>query len=93
MVEFKHFEEFEVKVSVNEPVFTTTVVCRLLEIPRWVLRELDKEKIISPPREKGQARLYSKRQLRKLMYVWHLMSECGVNINGIKVILEREIQD
>jgi len=50
---FEEFREFEIEIKLDEPVFPTSVVCKLLDIPRWVLRELDKEKIISPPREKG----------------------------------------
>lgn len=83
---FEEFEEFE--IDLDEPVFPTSVVCKLLNIPRWVLRELDKNKIISPPRKKHRARLYSKRQLKKLTFIWHLMDKEGVNIKGIKVILK-----
>lgn len=82
------FEEFEIEIESEEPVFPTTVVCKLLNIPRWVLRELDKESIVSPPRKKNRARLYSKKQLKKLNFVWHLIDEKGVNFKGVKVILQ-----
>ena len=46
---------------------------------------------MSPPRKReGQARLYSKRELKKLDQVWYLMSERKVKADGIKVILEIE---
>lgn len=85
----KDFEEFF--ISVDEPVFTTGVVCKLLSMPVWVLKQLDSEGIVSPPRERaGQSRLYSKRELKLLDQIWYLMSERRVKVDGIKVILEME---
>lgn len=81
-------DEFE--IDFDEPVFTTTVVSRLLDVPVWVLKRLDTAGVVSPPRETGQARLYSKRELMKVKKVWHLMEERHVTINGVKVILEIE---
>lgn len=86
LVEFQEFF-----ISPDEPVFTSGVVCKLLEIPIWILKQLDREGIVSPPRQsEGQSRLYSKRELKKLDRVWHLMNERKVKVHGIKVILEME---
>ena len=83
------FEEFF--IAVDEPIYTTGVVCRLLSIPIWVLKQLDSAGIVSPPRQTaGQSRLYSKRELKKLDQVWYLMNERNVKVDGIKVILEME---
>lgn len=82
------FEEFF--ISIDEPIYTSGVVSRLLNIPVWVLKQLDGENIVSPPREQGKSRLYSKRELKKVDYIWRLMSEKNVNIGGIKVIIEFE---
>lgn len=85
----EEFEEFF--VAVDEPVYTTGVVCKLLTIPIWVLKQLDSAGIVSPPRQAtGQSRLYSKRELKKLDQVWYLMNERKVKVDGIKVILEME---
>lgn len=77
-------------VPFEEPVFTSGVVCRLLSIPVWVLKQLDKEGIVKPSRQPGKARLYSKKELKKLQYVWYLMEKRDVKVGGIKVILEME---
>ncbi len=59
------FDEFF--IHPDEPVFTTGVVCRLLTIPIWVLKQLDSAGIVSLDRiNTGQSRLYSKRELAKL---------------------------
>jgi DNA-binding transcriptional MerR regulator len=85
-------EDFEeVKIDPDEPIFTTGVVCKLLEIPVWVLKQLDKEGIVSPLRKnEGEARLYSKRELKQVQHCWVYMSEHGVKIPGLKVILKME---
>ena len=80
----------EVKVAEDEPVFTSGVVSRLLEIPIWILKQLDREKVVSPPRVKGKSRLYSKKELERINHVWYYMRERGVNVGGVKVILEME---
>jgi MerR family transcriptional regulator/heat shock protein HspR len=77
----------------NEPVYTSGVVCRLLGIPVWVLKQLDRERVVSPSRTKGRSRLYSSRELKKLEKVWYFMSERRVNVHGVKYILEMEVEN
>ena len=87
--EIEEFKEFF--IAIDEPIYTTGVVCRLLAIPIWILKQLDSAGIVSPPRHAaGQSRLYSKRELKKLERVWYLMSERNVKVDGIKVIIEME---
>jgi|GEM_PF-3223944 len=85
-------EDFdEVQIGPDEPIYTTGVVCKILRIPVWILKQLDKEGIVSPPREKeGQTRLYSKRELKMLQRCWYYMNQHNVNIPGLKVILKIE---
>lgn len=81
----------EVEISQDEPVFTTGVVCRLLHIPVWVLKQLDSEGIVCPPRRNAAtARLYSRRQLNEVKHCWYYLHEKKVKINGLKVILQIE---
>lgn len=81
-------ERFE--IPDDEPVFTSGVVCRLLEIPVWILKQLDRENVVRPPRRKGRSRLYSKREMEKIRHVWYYMRVKRVNVHGVKVILEME---
>jgi DNA-binding transcriptional MerR regulator len=81
----------DIIIDLDEPVFTTGVVCRLLDMPVWVLKQLDREAIVSPPRKKeGQARLYSKRELKMVKHCWYYINEYGVKVSGLKVILKIE---
>jgi DNA-binding transcriptional MerR regulator len=86
----KSFELDEVEIEMDEPVFPTGVVCRLIKMPLWVIKELDAEGIVSPPRKKGGDRLYSKTDLNRLNHVWNLMQKRNVTIGHLRVVLEIE---
>lgn len=77
-------------VNIEEPVYTSGVINKLLGIPVWVLKQLDKENIIRPPRKKGKSRLYSKNELNKLSHIWYIMKEKKIKVSGLKYVLEME---
>lgn len=81
---------FDIHISPDEPVYVISVVSKLVELPVWTLRQLDKAGIVRPKRIGKKSRLYSLKDIRKLEYVHYLMEEKGVNIRGIKIILEIE---
>jgi len=74
----------------DEPVYVISVAAKLAELPSWTLRVLDKEGIVCPQRTSKDRRLYSDRDIAKLARVRYLMEERGVNLNGVKLILEME---
>ncbi|MDD5725049.1 MAG: MerR family transcriptional regulator [Candidatus Omnitrophica bacterium] len=86
--EVKYGENFE--IGADEPVYTSGTVCRLIGIPVWVLKQLDKEEVLSPRKKKGNLRLYSKRELDKLNHIWYIMKEKRIKVTGLKYVLEIE---
>lgn len=80
-------KKFDLEINPEAPVYIIGVVSELLAIPVWTLRKLDDMGVVKPKRM-GKARCYSKNQIKQLNYVQYLMTEKGVNISGIKVILE-----
>lgn len=84
------FEDFDVEINPETPLFIISVVSDLLDIPIWTLRRLDEMGIIKPKRIGKKTRCYTRRQMKKLNYIHYLMEEKGVNISGVKVILEIE---
>ncbi|MDD3374112.1 MAG: MerR family transcriptional regulator [Candidatus Omnitrophica bacterium] len=88
----KNSEDFEeVYIEPDVPIYTTGIVCKILKIPIWVLKQLDKEGIVSPARKnEGESRLYSKRELKEAQRCWFFMEKHSVKIPGLKVILEME---
>lgn len=84
---------FSLKIAPDEPVYVISVVCKLVDIPIWTLRQLDKAGVVRPKRLGKKNRLYSLKDLKKLEYVHYLMEEKRVNIHGIKIILETEEEE
>ena len=81
---------FDIYISPDEPVYVISVVSKLVDLPVWTLRQLDKAGIVRPKRIGKKSRLYSLKDVKRLEYVHYLMEEKRVNIHGIKIILKGE---
>ena len=81
---------FDIHISPDEPVYVISVASKLVDLPVWTLRQLDKAGIVCPKRIGKKSRLYSLKNIKKLEYVHYLMEDKRVNIYGIKIILEKE---
>ncbi|MFH1201266.1 MAG: MerR family transcriptional regulator [Candidatus Omnitrophota bacterium] len=84
---------FDIHISPDEPVYVISVVSKLVDLPAWTLRQLDKCGIVCPKRIGKKSRLYSLKDVKKLEYVHYLMEERRVNISGIRIILEMEVKE
>lgn len=85
----KSLQDFELNINPEDPVFIISVVSQMVKIPIWTLRKLDEMGVVCPKRIGTKTRCYSKMQVVRLNYVYHLMNEERINISGIKFILER----
>jgi MerR family transcriptional regulator/heat shock protein HspR len=72
------------------PVFAISIAAELSGLHPQTLRQYDKLGIVSPSRQGGSRRLYSRIDIAKLKYVAQLTSE-GVNLEGVKRILALEL--
>jgi MerR family transcriptional regulator/heat shock protein HspR len=90
-------EQFGLNIEEDEPVFPVNVVCQLAQLNYWTLHEIIKEGIIDQPikstkslKAKGPAKkkLFSCQDVKVLKYVHYLMEEKGVNVQGVKIILQ-----
>lgn len=81
---------FDIYISPDEPVYVISVVSKLVDMPVWTLRQLDKQGVVRPKRIGKKSRLYSLKDVKRLEYVHYLMEDKHVNIHGIKIILEKE---
>ncbi len=79
---------FDIHISPDEPVYVISVASKLVDLPIWTLRQLDKAGIVRPKRIGKKSRLYSLKDIRRLEYVHYLMEDKRVNIHGIKIFLE-----
>lgn len=86
----KVLKKFDVKISPEDPVFVIGIVSDMLDIPIWTLRKLDEMGVVKPVRRGKKIRCYTQTQITQLSYVQYLMDARGVNISGIKIILDLE---
>ena len=84
---------FDIYISPDEPVYVISVVSKLVDLPVWTLRELDKKGVVCPKRIGKKRRLYCLKDIKKLEYVHYLMEERHVNIHGIRLILEKDREE
>ncbi len=74
----------------DDPVYVISIAAKLAGLPSWTLRVLDKEGVVRPQRTAKDRRLYSDRDIALLARIRYLTEERGVNMNGVKLILEME---
>ncbi len=77
----------------DDPVYTIGVAARLLSVTPQFLRQIENEGLISPARTDSNIRLYSDSDLKLLARVIYLWRHCGINPQGIRVIIAMEEGD
>jgi len=77
-------------VSEDTPVFVISVAATLAGMHPQTLRQYDRIGLVSPGRASGRGRRYSARDIAMLREVQRLSQDEGVNLSGIKRILELE---
>jgi MerR family transcriptional regulator, heat shock protein HspR len=76
----------------NAPVFVISVAAQLAGMHPQTLRQYDRLGLVSPDRSPGRGRRYSSRDVAQLREVQRLSQEDGVNLAGVKRILDLENQ-
>lgn len=76
----------------NAPVYVISVAARLAGMHPQTLRQYDRLGLVSPDRTAGRGRRYSHRDVSALREVQQLSQEEGINLAGIKRILDLENQ-
>ena len=74
----------------DTPVYVISVAAQLSGLHPQTLRTYDRLGLVSPGRAAGRGRRYSLRDIVILREVQRLSQEYGVNLSGIKRILELE---
>jgi MerR family transcriptional regulator, heat shock protein HspR len=76
----------------DTPVFVISVAAQLAGLHAQTLRSYDRMGLVSPGRSPGGGRRYSARDIALLQEVQRLSQDHGVNLAGIKRIIELENQ-
>jgi len=75
-------------VEETTPVFVISVAAQLAGMHPQTLRQYDRLGLVSPGRTAGRGRRYSPRDVARLREVQRLSQDEGVNLAGIKRVLE-----
>jgi len=78
------------EVPEDAPVFVISVAATLAGMHPQTLRQYDRMGLVSPGRTAGRGRRYSARDIDLLRQVQRLSQDEGINLAGIKRILELE---
>ena len=78
------------EVAEDAPVFVISVAAELAGMHAQTLRQYDRLGLVSPGRTQGGGRRYSPRDVALLREVQRLSQEDGVNLAGIKRIIDLE---
>jgi MerR family transcriptional regulator, heat shock protein HspR len=79
-----------VNEEADSPVFVISVAAQLSGLHAQTLRSYDRLGLVSPDRSAGGGRRYSARDIALLREVQRLSQDEGVNLAGIKRIIELE---
>jgi MerR family transcriptional regulator, heat shock protein HspR len=79
-------------VRVDEPLYVISVAADMAGMHPQTLRQYDRLGLVSPGRAGGGGRRYSLRDIEMLREVQRLSQDEGVNLAGIKRIIELEAE-
>jgi MerR family transcriptional regulator/heat shock protein HspR len=82
--------DFSFQLNEEAPVYVISVAAEMSGLHPQTLRQYDRLGLVSPGRSPGRGRRYSLRDIEQLREVQRLSQEEGINLAGIKRILELE---
>lgn len=74
------------------PVFPVSIAASLADMHPQTLRGYDRLGLVVPRRSRGRGRRYSLRDVAKLRHIQRLSQDEGINLEGIRRILQLEEQ-
>ena len=80
------------ELTQDTPVYVISVAAQLSGLHPQTLRQYDRLGLVSPDRTPGRGRRYSARDIELLRQVQQLSQDEGINLAGIKRIIELENQ-
>jgi MerR family transcriptional regulator/heat shock protein HspR len=73
-------------------VYIISVAAELAGVHPQTLRIYERKGLLSPKRTAGKARRYSERDIERLRLIQELTQDVGVNLAGVKLIMELQRQ-
>jgi MerR family transcriptional regulator/heat shock protein HspR len=80
-------DRYEDEHDDEAPIYVISVAARIVGMHAQTLRQYERVGLVEPKRSRGNIRLYSRADILRLRHVQRLMSDLGVNLAGVEVIL------
>jgi MerR family transcriptional regulator/heat shock protein HspR len=74
-------------MDIDEPCYVISIAARIVGMHAQTLRQYERVGLVEPKRSRGNIRLYSRADVERLRQVQRLISDLGVNLAGVEVIL------
>ncbi len=71
----------------EEPCFVISVAARILGVRTQTLRYYERLGLVQPYRTGGNQRVYSRRDVDRVLRIRNLMDDLGVNLAGVEVVI------
>ena len=71
----------------QERRYAISMVARLVDVHPQTLRQYERLGLVVPERTSGNIRQYSDRDIERLMFIQRMVSELGVNLAGVEIIM------
>jgi MerR family transcriptional regulator, heat shock protein HspR len=81
-------ERFELPDDEDAPVYVISVAAELADLHPQTLRAYEREGLLTPARTEGGTRRYSHRDVERLRLIKTLTTDEGLNLAGVRVVLE-----
>lgn len=75
-------------MSTIEPILTISVAAKLLHLHPRTIMLYERTELLKPHRTGTQRRLYSVKDMEELQFIKFLTRQKGVNLQGVKFLLE-----
>ena len=81
-------DRFHVDEDEDAPVYVISVAAELADLHPQTLRAYEREGLLTPARTEGGTRRYSRRDVERLRLIKTLTTDEGLNLAGVRVVLE-----
>jgi MerR family transcriptional regulator/heat shock protein HspR len=71
----------------QDPCYVISIAARMVGMHQQTLRYYERVGLIEPSRSRGNIRLYSHADISRLRQIQRLISDLGVNLAGVEVII------
>ena len=77
-------------VAEDEPCFVISVAARMVGLHAQTLRYYERVGLLDPARSRGNIRMFSPGDIRRVRWIKALIEDLGINLAGVEVIMRMQ---